>query len=328
MAAPPVLDQLAALTEPTRARLLVALDRHELSVGELCSVVQLPQSTVSRHLRVLGEEGWVVSRPEGTSRRYAMAPLGASALRVWAVVREALAGSPEAVHDAERLRAVLAARRAGSRAYFEGAAAGWDATRTELFGRAADASALLALLDPTWTVGDLGCGTGATAAAVAPWVARVIAVDGSPAMLEAARSRLQGVANVELRAGELEALPVADRELDVALLFLVLHHVAEPALVLAEAARALRPGRTLLVVDMLPHDREEYRRTMGHVWLGFPEPQLAGWLREAGFAPPRVRTLTPDPDARGPVLFAAVTRRLPDADCRPPGTAPESPSRT
>ncbi len=305
----PVLDQLAALAEPTRARLLTALDRHELSVGELCTVVQLPQSTVSRHLRVLGEEGWVVSRPEGSSRRYRAAPLDESAGAVWGIVRQTLLASPEARHDAERLKAVLAARRTDSRAYFESAAGEWDATRAELFGRAAEGSSLLALLDPGWTVGDLGCGTGGTSAALAPWVSRVIAVDGSYAMLEAARARLAGAENVELRAGELESLPLESCVLDVALLLLVLHHVSEPAAVLAEAARVLRPGGRLMVMDMLPHDREEYRRTMGHVWLGFGEEELGGWMREAGLEEPRYRTLVPDPAARGPVLFVAVAEK-------------------
>lgn len=316
-----VLEKLAALAEPTRARLLTALDRHELSVGELCTVVQLPQSTVSRHLRVLGDGGWVVSRSEGTSRRYAVAELSDSASQVWAVVRQAMDSGSDGVHDSERLRAVLAARRSGSRAYFESAAGHWDATRAELFGLPADGAALLALLDPSWTVGDLGCGTGASSLALAPWVSRVIAVDGSPAMLDAARERVRESPNVELRAGELESLPLCDGELDVALLSLVLHHVAEPAVVLAEVARVLRPGGRLLVVDMLPHDREEYRRTMGHVWLGIPETQLGAWLQEAGFDEPRVTTLRPDPAAKGPVLFAGTSVRLAAAGCRQPASS-------
>lgn len=305
----PILDRLAALAEPTRARLLTALDRQELSVGELCTVVQLPQSTVSRHLRILGEEGWVVSRPDGSSRRYMSAPLDESAGSVWQVVRDTLLGSAETQHDAERLKAVLAARRTDSRAYFDSAAGEWDSTRVELFGRAVDGSSLLALLEPGWTVGDLGCGTGSTSAALAPWVERVVAVDGSYAMLDAARARVAGAPNVELRAGELESLPLESCSLDVALLLLVLHHVAEPAAVLAEAGRVLRPGGRLMVMDMLPHDRDEYRRTMGHIWLGFGEEELAGLMQNAGFHTPRRRTLPPDPAARGPVLFVAVAEK-------------------
>jgi ArsR family transcriptional regulator len=124
-------------------------------------------------------------------------------------------------------------------------------------------------------------------------------------MLGTARKRLAQAENVDVRAGELEALPVDDGELDAALLFLVLHYVAEPAAALAEARRVLRPGGTLLVVDMAPHDREEYRQAMGHVWLGFGADALEGWMRDAGFAGVRYVPLPPDPAAKGPSLFAA-----------------------
>src|SRR5690606_6144405 len=122
------------------------------------------------------------------------------------------------------------------------AAGRWDAVRAELFGRTTDLHALLGLLDDEWTVGDLGCGTGSVAAALAPFVRRVVAVDASRAMLAAAAERLQGAPGVELRAGALERLPVADGELDAAIFSLVLHYVPDPAAALAEARRALRPG--------------------------------------------------------------------------------------
>src|SRR5690606_42109314 len=115
-------------------------------------------------------------------------------------------------------------------------------------------------------------------------------------------------------------LPIADEERDGALIFLVLHHAAEPPLVLAEAARSLRPGGQLLVIVMMPHDREEYRHSMGHVWLGIPETQLGDWLRDAGYSSPRVRTLAPDPAARGPVLFAASAVRNTDSGGKLPGS--------
>ena len=147
--------------------------------------------------------------------------------------------------------------------------------------------------------------------ALLPFVARVVAVDGSRAMLAAARRRLQGLAHAEradLRAGDLETLPLADAELDAAVLSLVLHHVAEPVVALAEARRALRPGGRLLVIDMLPHAREEYRAEMGHVWLGFGDEQMGAWLAEAGFDRARYVPLPADPDAQGPTLFAASAR--------------------
>jgi SAM-dependent methyltransferase len=305
---PGILAQLTALADATRTRLLLVLERQELTVGELCQVLQLPQSTVSRHLKTLADEGWVAARADGASRRYRAATLDPSARRLWRVVREQVAESAAARHDAHRLEGVLAQRRSASEEFFATAAGRWDALRVELFGRGADQYALLGLLDDGWTVGDLGCGTGSVAVALAPFVRRVVAVDASPAMLAAAAERLRGARGVELRAGALERLPVADGELDAAVFSLVLHYVPDPAAALAEARRALRPGGRLLVVDMVPHEREEYRAEMGHAWLGFDEEQLAAWLAEAGFDRVRYQPLPADPAARGPALFTATAR--------------------
>ncbi len=305
-----VFDQLGTLSDATRSRLLLVLDRHELTVGELCAVLQLPQSTVSRHLKVLADEGWVVSHADGTSRRYRMVPeLAAPARALWRVVRSQAAEALPASDDEARVRSVLAERRSRSRAFFSSAAGQWDALKTELFGERPDLAALPALLDPTWTVGDLGCGTAQLAASLAPFVARVVGVDESEAMLAAARARLDGLdegAHVELRPGALEDLPVADGELDAAILALVLVYVPDPAAVLAEAARVLRPGGRVLVLDLMPHQREEYRERMGHVWQGFEGSLVQGWLAAAGFGRTRYVPMAPDPSARGPRLFTAT----------------------
>jgi ArsR family transcriptional regulator len=310
------LARLGSLADPTRARLLLALERHELTVGELCQVLQLPQSTVSRHLKTLADDGWVTSRADGPSRRYRMAALDAPLRRLWTAVRDQLRDTAAARQDAHRIEGVLAQRRTTSEAFFAGAAGQWDALRAELFGQGADLHALLGLLDDQWTVGDLGCGTGQLSEALAPFVRRVIAVDASRAMLAAARKRLQSAPNVELRAGTLESLPVPDGELNAAVLSLVLHYTVEPAVVLAEAARAVRPGGKLLIIDMLPHDREEYRARMGHVWLGFGREQLSEWLQEAGFDSVHHPALPADPAAKGPALFVASARRAAETPAR------------
>jgi SAM-dependent methyltransferase len=310
-AAPSIFDRMSALTDPTRCRLVLLLERDELTVGELCATVQLPQSTVSRHLKVLADEGWVRSRAEGTTRRYRMRrrSLDEAARRLWAVVREQAAAQPSAGQDRQRLRGVLASRRERSREFFSTAAGEWDGLRAELFGSRADLVGLLGLLDDDWSVGDLGCGTGQVAEAVAPFVRRVVAVDDSPEMLAAARSRLDGHANVEVRAGDLRALPLDDGSLDAAVLSLVLHHQPAPADALGEVARVTRAGGRVLVIDMMPHEREEFRDRMGHVWLGFGERELSGWLEAAGFEAVRYIPLAADPAARGPTLFAAAARR-------------------
>ncbi len=304
-----VHDRLATLADATRCRLLLALEGRELTVGELCQALQLPQSTVSRHLKVLADTGWTASRAEGASRWYAIAgTLDEHAHDLWTLVRSSVAVTPSAVQDLARVDAVVAARRARSEAFFADAAGEWDATRGQLYGTRSDLAATLALLDPAWTIGDLGCGTGVLSAALAPVVRRVIAVDASPAMLEAARSRTGGFNNVDVRDGALEALPIADASLDVAVLMLVLHHVAEPVRVLREARRVLRADGRLLLCDMRAHEREEYRVMMGHVWLGFDEDVMRDWCVQAGFDALRYIGLPVDASVSGPALFTITAR--------------------
>jgi SAM-dependent methyltransferase len=305
-----ILDQLAVLSDATRVRVLAVLEAHELTVSELCDVLRLPQSTVSRHLKTLADGGWVTSRREATSRFYAVnaEALPSSARGLWQVVRDQVGTAPGAAADARRLARVLDARRTASQAFFSSAAGEWGRLRDALFGAAAPNKALLGLLEPEWTVADLGCGTGHVSALVAPFVRRVVGVDASAPMLAAAGDVVPG--NVELRQGTLEALPIGDAEVDVALLVLVLHHVPDPARALAEASRVLRPGGRLIVVDMLPHDRDDYRQRMGHVWLGFADAQMTKLLQAARFGAVRVLPLTPESAAEGPPLFLAAARRL------------------
>jgi ubiquinone/menaquinone biosynthesis C-methylase UbiE/DNA-binding transcriptional ArsR family regulator len=310
--AAPILDHMAALADPIRCRILLPLERHELTVNEICSILQLPQSTVSRHLKTLADDGWVVSRRDGTSRFYGMTvqDLDPGAQQLWPLIREQIAGTTGAEHDERRLKSVLARRRSKSEEFFASASGQWDHLRAELFGTRFHLHALLALLDPTLTVGDLGCGTGQVSEIVAPHVAKVIAVDGSTDMVQAARKRLKGLHHVDIRRGDMEALPIDDDQLDAAIVALVLHHVPEPARALAEIHRVLKSRGRVLIVDMLPHDRQEYQQQMGHVWLGFAEKTMKKYLEAAGFEKPVISTLPADELAKGPSLFVASARKL------------------
>ncbi|MEX1126969.1 MAG: metalloregulator ArsR/SmtB family transcription factor [Vicinamibacterales bacterium] len=306
-----IFDDLGILADATRSRMLLLLDRNELTVSELCAVLQLPQSTVSRHLKTLLDAGWVTSRKEATSRYYTLMAdsRGPAARRLWVVLRDQYGTSAAADQDARRLKTVISGRQTKSREFFDSAAGQWDKLREELFGRASHLQALPGLLDPEWTVGDLGCGTGHAASALAPFVHRVLAVDRSGEMLQAARRRLREYPNVEVRRGELESLPIGDAELDAATLLLVLHHLSGPADALREAARVLKPGGRILICDMLPHEREEYRQQMGHIWLGFGEESIRGLLGDAGFGGVKIVPLASNTAAKGPALFVASARK-------------------
>ncbi|HEY5616898.1 MAG TPA: metalloregulator ArsR/SmtB family transcription factor [Vicinamibacterales bacterium] len=306
-----ILEHMSALADPTRCRILLLLEKHELTVSDLCAVLQLPQSSVSRHLKTLADDDWVTSRRDGTSRFYTMPldDLDSGASGLWPLIREQVAGTPRAGQDRQRLLGVLARRRTKSEEFFATAAAGWDRLRGDLFGDTFFLWAVLGLIDPSLTVGDLGCGTGQLTETIAPHVHRVIAVDASDDMLSAARTRLDKLSNVDVRQGELEALPIQPAELDAAVMSLVLHYAPDPARVLSEVARVLQPGGRVLVVDMLPHEHEEYQQHMGHVWLGFSDKQIVRFLTGTGFGNVRIRSLPTDPNAKGPALFAAAATR-------------------
>jgi ArsR family transcriptional regulator len=308
---PRIFEQMSVLADSTRSRLLLLLERHELTVSELCAVIQSPQSTISRHLKALADNGWVSSRPEGTRHLYRamVEALDASTRKLWALARKQVESTASADQDQRRLSSVLLQRRLRSREFFDSAAGQWDRLRDDLFGRGTYLPALLGLLDPETVAADLGCGTGPVAEALAPVVSKVIAVDASEAMLRASKRRLEPFGNVEFHCAELESLPIDDNRLDAATLILVLHHLPDPAKVISEVARVLKPRGRLLIVDMLPHERTEYRQEMGHVWMGFDHEQIMNFLEAADLQPMHYHPLPPDTMAKGPALFASTAIR-------------------
>ena len=300
-----IYSQLSVLSEPTRVRLLRLLEVEELGVGELARIVQLPQSTVSRHLKVLREDDWISVRRMGTASLLRMdsGQLSPAAGALWRVVREAV--EADFAVDARRMRSVLALRGADA-AFFERMAGKWDAIRADLFGSDFLLPTLLSLLPDGLTIADLGCGTGAALEQLAPVAGRLIGIDSSPAMLALARRRLAGVAHAELHPGALSALPLEDGSVDVALSMLVLHHVVELDTVLGEVARVLRTGGRLVVLDLVAHDRRDFQKNMGHRHLGFSEEALDTLCSGVGLSLSRYRALPISPQALGPGLFVAV----------------------
>ncbi len=310
-------DLLGQLSDPIRLRMMRVLCLHELAVGELIRVIQIPQSSGSRHLKLLSEGGWLVRRSVGPATYYSVVldELPPSMRGIWLAVRDEVDQSADARGDDQRIRSVLSERVTDSSAFFGEHAGEWDGLRNELFGRHFTDRALLSLIDPRWRVADLGCGTGNCTELLSPWVERVVAVDRSPEMLEGAQARLQNagveMGHVEFVQSELTKLPLEDGSVDAAVCMLVIHHLDEPIDALKEMRRILtstRGGGVLMLVDMCEHTNDEYRRSMGHSHLGFSNKSITDLLHGAGFEGVRINTLRPDVRSSGPPLFAAVAR--------------------
>ncbi|MEX2218645.1 MAG: metalloregulator ArsR/SmtB family transcription factor [Phycisphaerales bacterium] len=304
---------LGALADGLRVRALCVLENQKLTVGEVARVFQVPQSTMSRHLKVLADSGWLRRREVGTATFYELVldELDTSARSVWVAVRSALDRTGETAEDARRLKDVLAERKLDSQAFFGRVVGEWDAVRGRLFGAGFTHQALLRLLPAHWAVADLGCGTGNVSELLAPCVESVVAVDASEPMLKAAGKRLEGARNVRFAVGSLEALPLDSGSVDAAVCVLVLHHMRNPVPALREMRRVLRTDRgggVALVVEMVEHGREDYRSQMGHIHLGFAPGEMRRMMREAGFGEATAEPLPVDTEAKGPGLFVAVGR--------------------
>lgn len=276
-----------ALADETRLRILSILTHGRYSVNELQDILQMGQSRVSRHLKLLTDAGLARVHREGTWAYYESADEDDTAgigtqLELIKLHREEF---PEAGEDENRRFLCLENRRRKSRAFHDRIAPHWSKLRQELMDDGVSAG-ILEKLKGCDVVADLGCGAGEMVAQLAPFVGRTIGVDSSPAMLEQAGQTLSGrpdgqAGSVELRLGTLEHLPLADAEADGALLNMVLHHLADPPAVLQEVRRILSPGGTLLVCDLARHDEEGMREKFGDQWLGFTEQELNQFLELA-----------------------------------------------
>ncbi len=307
-----LLFQLECITDDTRLRLLRLLERHELGVAEICDVLQMPQSTVSRHLKVLTEGNWTRARRQGTNHLYRtiLDELDPSARKLWLLAREQTENWATTKQDELRLARRLSQRQGDAQAFFAGAAGQWDKLRGELYGESFTTAAMLALLSDDLVVADLGCGTGPVTAMLAPYVKQVISVDNSVAMLKAAKKRVGDLPNVDLRRGDLTSLPIDDASADASLLVLALTYVNDPATAINEASRVLRKGGRSIIVDLLPHDRDDFRRQMGQVSSGFEPKLIEQHMTAAGLSDVKVLPLTPESEVKGPALFLATGRRM------------------
>ncbi|MBI4877388.1 MAG: metalloregulator ArsR/SmtB family transcription factor [Acidobacteria bacterium] len=277
-----ILKSLRVLGEATRVRLVLLLEREELSVAELQEILSLGQSTISTHLSQLKQAGLVEDRRSGKNILYRLS--GRPSGLLLELLREGVAEVPEAGPDAEALDLVLRRRQDRVRAYFDELAGKFG--RQYVPGRSWKglAEMLLSLLPPL-VIADLGAGEGTLSQLLARRAERVIAVDNSEKMVQYGSdlAREHGVANLEYRQGDLEALPIADAAVDVALFSQSLHHAPHPERAMAEAWRILKPGGRVVVLDLVRHHVEEARDLYADLWLGFTAAELQRYLKAAGF---------------------------------------------
>jgi ArsR family transcriptional regulator len=283
-----LLTIFRGLADPSRVRILLLVRRMELSVGELAAVLGQSQPRVSRHIRILADAGLVRRAKEGA---WVFVRLGKAALTAPVLAAIDALGPEVGAADQALLAAVRAERAAAADAWFAAHAEDWDRERALHIAESAVEAAILATLLPDTSVSlgrlvDVGTGTGRMIELLGHRADSALGIDRSPEMLRLARGRIEasGLPRAEVRRGDMYALPGADGSVDTLVLHQVLHFADDPAAVVGEAARLLAPGGRLLIIDFMPHKREELRERQRHVRLGFGDAQVIDWLAAAGLS--------------------------------------------
>ena len=298
---------LSALADPTRLRILAALRENELSVAELQEVLGIGQSRISNHLAQLKSVGLLRDRREGQKAYYRRAEM---AREIWSLAEGAAGELGTQARDGEALRRVLGQRQEKSKRYFDAVAGRLG--KKYCPGRSWEAvGRLLLALAPRQVYADLGAGEGLISQLLAARAKKVIAVDHSPRMVEVGRdlAKRSGLKNLEYRLGDMENPPIRAGAVDVAILSQALHHAVHPPRVLEAAWKILRPGGTLLILDLVEHTFEAAREMYADVWLGFSPAELARLMREAKFEGVSVEVVAKEKEGPGFQTLLAVGNR-------------------
>jgi ArsR family transcriptional regulator len=283
-----VIAALKAAGEATRYRILVLLGEGELTVKDLTAILGQSQPRISRHLKLLAEAGLIERYPEGAWVYYRIAEAGAERRLVLDLVALADRSDASLVRDHEWLEAVKREHASVASRYFAANAADWDTIRSLHVPDAAVEASMMSIIGdrPVDSLLDIGTGTGRLLELFAPLYRRGVGIDASTAMLAVARANLDkaGIAQAQIRHGDIMKLPMPRDSFDVVTIHQVLHYLDDPALALAEAARVMRPNGRLLIVDFAPHGLEFLREQHAHRRLGFSHETMRGWIEQAGLA--------------------------------------------
>jgi ubiquinone/menaquinone biosynthesis C-methylase UbiE/biotin operon repressor len=288
-----ILKSLRLAADPNRLRLLLLLEKEELSVAELQDVLSKGQSHISTHLAQLKHAGLVEDRREGKNSFYRLS----APPELMALLRQAAGEVPEIEQDGDALRLVMRKRRDHMRRYFDELAGKFG--RQYVPGRSwkGIAEALLKLMPPL-VIADLGAGEGTISQLMAQRARKVIAIDNSEKMVEfgAELARKHGIGNLEYRLGDIEDVPIRSSSVDLAFLSQALHHAPHPEKAIAEAHRILKPGGRIEVLDLNRHHFEEAREMYADLWLGFTELEVEKYLKSAGFRNVETAIVYREPD--------------------------------
>jgi ubiquinone/menaquinone biosynthesis C-methylase UbiE len=304
----PLNAALKAAGEVTRLRMLALLGEAELTVSDLTDILRQSQPRISRHLKLLAEAGLIERFREGTWAFFRLAEHGGGAQVARSLLGQLNPADPTVARDREKLAAVRAARATAAQAYFRAHAAEWDRIRKLHAADAAVEEAICASLadKPFRSLLDLGTGTGRMLELFGREIERGLGLDLSLDMLLLARDRMEraGLKNCSVRQGDIYDLPLADDSFDVVILHQVLHFLDDGARAIKEAARVLRPGGRLLVVDFAPHEMEFLREQHAHRRLGFAPETLTQWMTASGLEPAMHKSLNPEPGSEGKIAVS------------------------
>ena len=272
-----------ALSDETRLRLLHLLLHHELKVGELVSVLDMGQSRISRHLKILAEAGLVDSLKEGVWGLY-FAVKGGPGREFINSIQYLLKKDPVLQADLVQAAQVIEERRLTTQRFFSTIANSWELLKQEILGDFDLNQIIVNDMNNPAVAADLGCGTGDLLERMAPRAGKLIGVDSAPGMLARARKRFDDSdKRIEVRLGELEHLPLGNSEVDLAVVSLVLQYLEKPAAAIAEAARVIRPDGHFILADFERHRQTDLREKYGARWLGFDTEEVTQWLASNGF---------------------------------------------
>jgi ubiquinone/menaquinone biosynthesis C-methylase UbiE/DNA-binding transcriptional ArsR family regulator len=283
-----LLAGLRAAGEETRLRILALLAEGELSVSDLTDILGQSQPRISRHLKLLAEAGLVRRSREGAWAFFRLDETGAGGAFAASLAAWLDRSDPVLAADRERLAAVRGTRAEVAQSYFASVARDWDRLRSlHVPDDAVEAAVEVAVGQGTpGAMLDLGTGTGRMLERIAPKFGRAVGVDANHAMLAVARANLEkaGLSRVELRQGDIYALPFPRGAFDLVIIHQVLHFLDDPGRAVREAAAMLSPGGRLIVVDFAPHEMEFLRTEHAHRRLGFSRAQIAAWFSESGLS--------------------------------------------